>query len=200
MSTPSQPSEQKGFVPAPNDVETLRGRIRALRRRLAAANREKEQLKACLGRDHLTGVPDRSRACSWLQEIVQQSESTACLLIDVDDFRSVNIELGHSGADVALADVARALERSLPDGARLARYGGDEFVVLVPAAAPEQARNIAEEFRTRFLEQPRPRGITVSIGLALWREGDSAVALIDRSDRALLRAKLGGKNRIELEH
>ncbi len=121
------------------------------------------------------------------------------LLVDLDDFKQVNDTLGHAAGDRVLrgfADRVRATVRQLD---ALVRRGGDEFALVMPGAAIEQARAVAERLRRSLAEEPFDVGgqtvrQTVSIGVATWDRRESADALEARADRALYAAKSRGRN------
>jgi diguanylate cyclase (GGDEF)-like protein len=183
----------------PGVFEELREQVRQLRRELAGAKRALRSLRARIGRDPLTGVPDRGQADAWLQAALSSHEPIACLLVDLDGFKDVNAALGHTGGDIVLREAAALLERALPRGARLARYGGDEFLVLAPSGSEVTAVAAAEAFRSAFEVQRPPSGMTLSIGATVVRSGDSTENVIQRADQALSRAKAAGKDRVEVE-
>jgi diguanylate cyclase len=128
----------------------------------------------------------------------------AIVMIDIDGFKKVNDSYGHPLGDVVIAAVGRSINECVGGAGIAARYGGDEFVVLLPGQSPEQARQMAESIRVR-VEQGKIRrrqkddaigGVTVSAGMATWGPGDDFIALIDRVDRALYASKRAGRNRV----
>jgi diguanylate cyclase (GGDEF)-like protein len=123
----------------------------------------------------------------------------ACLLLDLDDFKLVNDRHGHAAGDAVLRAVAHALMGEFRAFDRVARYGGDEFVAILPEADLESAAAAAGRALARL------RGVTVSgasdgvaasIGVAQWLEPMSADELLARCDEALLRGKREGKGRV----
>jgi diguanylate cyclase (GGDEF)-like protein len=121
-------------------------------------------------------------------------------LIDVDSFKSVNDRYGHPTGDAVIRGVADILRRSVRVFDVCARYGGDEFGVVMPGSRLDSAAAIAERIRVRIAERqpplPQDPTITVSIGVAEFLPGDGAPDVIARADRALYEAKRAGKNRI----
>ena len=118
-----------------------------------------------------------------------RGRTLACLLIDLDDFKAVNDEHGHQAGDEQLRGVAAALRAELRDHDVIGRYGGDEFVVLLPDADAAGGRVVADRIAAAA---PMP----CSIGVAQWGEPLSADELLHRADRALLLAKRTGKQRV----
>ena len=128
-----------------------------------------------------------------MREEISRSRRTgaplACLLLDLDDFKTVNDDHGHQAGDEQLRVVADALRGELRDHDIVARYGGDEFVVLLPGADGAGGRAVADRVAAAV-------PVACSIGVAHWSEPLTADELLDRADRALLLAKRTGKSRV----
>ncbi|WXL24361.1 GGDEF domain-containing protein [Ectopseudomonas mendocina] len=154
--------------------------------------------------DALTGIYNRR----WLEHIFQREstrsafdQSPLCLLmLDVDHFKSYNDQHGHLAGDYALSLVAETLANQLRPGDTLVRYGGEEFVILMPASLNE-ARHIGERMRIAIeqIEQFHSPvgalpGVTISIGIAQMQYRDTLLTLIARADKALYKAKQFGRN------
>ncbi|MFI5010180.1 MAG: GGDEF domain-containing protein [Solirubrobacterales bacterium] len=123
----------------------------------------------------------------------------SCLLIDLDDFKQVNDRHGHSAGDALLRGVAHALMGEFRAFDRVARYGGDEFVVILADADMERATIAGERARERMLGVPSfdaVPGVRASIGVAQWRAPMSTDELLDACDAALLHGKRNGKGRV----
>lgn len=170
---------------------------------LARAN---EELQGLAHRDALTGLHNRR----WLQarledELARQRRSCqplALLLLDVDHFKHVNDTLGHAEGDNVLKGVARCLQAGSRATDAAARFGGEEFVVLLPDTPLEGALAVAEKLRAAVAQAPgMPLPVTISIGVAMALPGDgrAAAALLERADRALYAAKAAGRNRVVSE-
>ncbi|NQD92296.1 GGDEF domain-containing protein [Pseudomonas sp. CrR25] len=155
--------------------------------------------------DTLTGSFNRR----WLEHVFER-ESTRCafngqplcmLMLDVDHFKAYNDQHGHLAGDYALCLVAHTLRDQLRPKDSLSRFGGEEFVILLPEIDEIEARNIGERLR-QSLQQIASfyspvgvlPGVTVSIGLSLMRPKDNLQSLIARADNALYRAKQQGRN------
>ena len=157
--------------------------------------------------DSLTGSFNRR----WLEHIYQR-ESTRCsydnrpmsmLMLDVDHFKAYNDQHGHLAGDYALCLVSNTLRKLLRTKDSLVRFGGEEFVILLPEMTSDEAKEIGERLRwnleiLREFQAPIGTlpGVTVSIGLAQMQAGDSLEALIGRADSALYSAKQTGRNRV----
>ena len=171
------------------------------------------QLEKTAQTDDLTGLVNRSSFNNHLQALFKQSKSSGadltCLMIDIDNFNFVNDSVGHVVGDDVLNFVGTLLRACIRPGDIAARYGGDEFVLLLPMCSHKQARKIAERIRTLFkrevdkftpaalLEQPH-LALGLSIGLAgLKRDNPkSDQQLIEFADQALYRAKNTGRNTV----
>ena len=162
------------------------------------------QLRRSAELDALTGTFNRRSIDQWLARAFldadRRQQALSLLFIDIDHFKSINDRLGHAGGDHCLREVAAALRGALEEGDVLGRYGGEEFVALLPGRAGADAREMGERLRAaveRCEVQYEGRGerITVSIGVATRLERESTpAAAIERADKALYAAKRGGRN------
>jgi diguanylate cyclase (GGDEF)-like protein len=124
----------------------------------------------------------------------------AVLLFDLDHFKQINDAHGHLAGDAALRHFARLIGPTLRRSDIFGRYGGEEFVAVMPGAGAEEARAAAERFRKVVMDHPPGVDggtipLTVSIGVS-WGEGERLDALVSRADDALYRAKGDGRNRV----
>jgi diguanylate cyclase len=134
-------------------------------------------------------------------------EPLVLLMVDIDLFKRFNDTHGHQVGDQVLRLVARTLTDCVRGGDLPARYGGEEFAVILPRTTLVNSRPIGERIRTTLAARKIVRrntgealgGITVSLGAALYRVGESADTLIQRADSALYSAKKQGRNRLVLE-
>jgi diguanylate cyclase (GGDEF)-like protein len=160
--------------------------------------------------DELTGLANHGRFQELLSAEIEQvrryEQSVGLIMLDIDDFKSVNDTYGHQQGDVVLKQVARVLRESSRDADSPARYGGEEMALILPHTDLHGAYAIAERVRTAIegLRIPRLDGdgvlrITASLGVAASVEGDKD-ALISDADGALYAAKRGGKNRTTTAH
>jgi len=176
----------------------------AMARRVEEAQ---ETLWRAAVRDSLTGLLNHREFYRRLEEEVaradREGQEVAVLMIDLDDFKSVNDTWGHLRGDGVLREVARALESCVREQDVLARYAGDEFAVVLTATGERAARAVAERIRRRAAaigagsDLPAGVAVTVSIGLATRGPGVEPIAdLMERADQALYRAKAGGRDRV----
>jgi diguanylate cyclase (GGDEF)-like protein len=156
--------------------------------------------------DELTGIynmrgfyliTDRAFA-----QAVRYLRPVSVLMIDSDNLKAVNDEHGHDAGNELLRLIATGIKAQLRTTDVLARYGGDEFVVLLPDAGPAGTRDVAERIRDSIARRPlelrdRSVPITVSIGLASYPDdGHGMETIMRRADEAMYRAKAGGRNRV----
>ena len=155
--------------------------------------------------DELTGLGNHRRCQEQLStemELVRRyPHPVGLIMLDIDDFKSVNDAYGHQQGDVALKHVARVLRESSREPDAPARYGGEEMALSLPHTGVEAAHTIAERVRSSIgeLRVPRLDGdgvlrVTASLGVASSMDGDKE-ALIGNADAALHEAKRNGKNR-----
>jgi diguanylate cyclase (GGDEF)-like protein len=121
------------------------------------------------------------------------------LMMDLDHFKRINDTYGHLAGDKVIMDFSSRVESMLRRVDRLGRYGGEEFVVLLPETTSGMAAIVAERIRQAAANATEVTPYTVSIGLAASNKADRSVhEILERADAALYRAKEGGRNRIEL--
>lgn len=155
--------------------------------------------------DELTGLLNRRRFTEVgereLRLAQRQRTELALVLLDVDNFKHINDRHGHSGGDAVLQAMGRVLPASLRSTDVAARWGGEEFVLLLPGASGESALQVTERVRQAVAQQAIVSGgqvlrWTVSVGVADASEGEAFDALVRRADLAMYRAKSEGKNRV----
>lgn len=162
-------------------------------------------------RDSLTGLANRREfelaLAGEVDRVARAGESALVLMIDIDHFKAVNDTHGHPAGDQVLKAVAQALNECIRPMDTLARFGGEEFAMILPNCPPSFGLTVAERMRTQVQERAvalasgRQVGVTVSIGGAFapqWVRS-SAPLWIERADQQLYRAKAEGRNRACLE-
>lgn len=148
--------------------------------------------------DPLTGLLNRG---ALFEAVADDPRLMVLIIVDVDRFKQVNDTHGHLVGDQVLQAVATMMRTMLSGFGRVGRLGGEEFAVLSPGGEPDRLRDGLEAFRRRLaqtpiLAGPAPVFVTISAGIACRRPGQSFEALYAEADRALYRAKAGGRNRI----
>ncbi|HEU5283751.1 MAG TPA: GGDEF domain-containing protein [Burkholderiales bacterium] len=192
---------------ARNLLRVLAGRLRNDNTHLQRSLHLQREYEQAAKTDLLTGMYNRR----WMEETFprqiarsrRSSQPLALLMADIDHFKRLNDRHGHTTGDQVLKAVAQKLSETLRPTDLNVRYGGEEFVALLPGAGADSATAAAERLR-RAIEQadysaidPAARlKVTVSIGVAVLRNGDALEHLIERADAALYRAKAAGRNRV----
>lgn len=155
--------------------------------------------------DPLTGVLNRRAFGEHLKQelsrLQRRSGSCALAMLDIDHFKFINDKFGHQKGDHALQAFANVCVEESREGDVFSRFGGEEFVLLMPDTDTQGARRILERIRLAvssvgLADKEGSATLTVSTGLTTWQKGDSMDALLQRADRALYQAKAAGRNRI----
>ncbi|MBK7949348.1 MAG: GGDEF domain-containing protein [Deltaproteobacteria bacterium] len=185
--------------------------IQAMASRLEALREELDSVRAQAAIDAVTGLYNRASFDEQIEREVDLATlfgKRGCLImVDIDHFKWVNDNHGHPTGDLVLRETASTLTRCFKrKDDFLARYGGEEFAVVLRDLNIATAKTVAERAMgtIRLLEigregLPEPIRITVSMGIARLRPGETAAAWIERADRALYQAKNGGRDRIEVD-
>jgi len=167
--------------------------------------RQLEEISHIASHDRLTTVYSRHMFEEMLQKELSRakrySRPLALIMVDVDFFKEVNDRYGHQSGDIVLREIALALQEYLRDSDLVSRWGGEEFVIILPNTTCQQATLIAEELR-RAIEERRFNGdirLTCSFGVTAYREEDTVDTLFARIDRALYRAKEFERNNVQCE-
>ncbi len=197
------------------EAEELELRLHSLTLRKAQRDQMNQTVRNGLNAavtDPLTGLYNRRYAEMHLSQIGQQARQTGkdytLMLIDIDHFKSVNDTFGHPAGDEVLKNLANRLRRNLRPVDLLARVGGEEFLVIMPATSDELARLAADRLRRLVNDEPFWIGkdkdrlpVTISVGVAVDRAASpepKATELISRADKALYRAKASGRNMVSV--
>lgn len=151
-------------------------------------------------RDALTRIANRYRLEKVLLEECNRAERfrlpLALVAMDIDDFKPINDRHGHAVGDKTLMQVVESIEACVRSNDLLARWGGDEFMVVLPKSTLETAKELAERIRRKVKQTPTVEDFTVtlSLGVVERRMGESPAALMARADQALYRSKAAGKD------
>ena len=161
-------------------------------RLVVSAQADLDTMRDLAHTDPLTGLPNRRS----MYQTLDTSESLAVALIDLDDFKKVNDTMGHPAGDRVLVDLARVLRESLPRGAVVGRWGGEEFLVVMPGTSTDTALSWAEHARRTVERASASTNTTLSVGVTSRRAGESHAEMLKRADELMYHAKRTGKNRV----
>ena len=198
------------YLSRPIDKNELLARVRTQirKRRYAERLRDNVQMSIELAiTDALTGLYNRRYMETHVGTLVEQASSRGkpltVLVLDIDYFKSVNDNHGHDAGDDVLREFALRIRKSIRGIDLACRYGGEEFVVVMPETDLAVATVVAERLRRRIASEPFPiqQGarsveVTISIGIAGLGAADNAASVLKRADQALYRAKRDGRNRV----
>jgi diguanylate cyclase len=200
-------------------TQVMQASVDALQEQVSSSHAEIERLRSDLERMReqavrcaLTGVLNRRGFDDQLQKMLATLPADGAehcvVLIDIDHFKRVNDTYGHPVGDKVIAGLGEVLRMLPPEpGMSLARYGGEEFAILLPSSSRRRAVRVAEWVRSRVgriglrskQTQEVRLNITVSAGVAAWKPGDEAQALLVAADGALYRAKAAGRDRVVVD-
>lgn len=171
------------------------------------AERRVRELESMAFLDSLTALPNRRYTELKLKQAVEEWEQFGrvfgLLMLDIDHFKQINDAYGHDAGDAVLKTVSGTLAKSLRKTDIAGRWGGEEFLALLPEVSVEQLRYLAERCRvlvanSRAIVENRPLSVTISIGATLIEKGDSPESAIKRADRLMYLSKSSGRNQTAL--
>ncbi len=157
--------------------------------------------------DHLTKVFNRRALTSHLDMVCAKeniSDQLHLLILDIDDFKMINDKYGHVAGDKILIFIANILRKTLRDGDKIFRYGGEEFILVLNRISMDQCKTIAERLlelvrSNRLIYKGENINVTISIGCTELKTHDNPDSIVSRADKALYRAKHNGKDQMQTE-
>ena len=165
--------------------------------------KQKKELEKISITDNLTGLYNRHK----LNEILEKEFHRArrikypfgIIILDIDLFKDINDTYGHNVGDSVLKEISSLLNQNIRKSDTLGRWGGEEFLIIVPEGNKHKEQLLAKKLREKIEEYPftTVKNITASFGVAKYEEGDNIDTLIKRADDALYKAKEKGRNRVE---
>ena len=193
---------------ASDSTSDLRDSLANTGEEIADLRAELERVKAEALTDPLTQLANRKafdeKLVQSMDEGSREGHPVSLLLVDIDNFKSFNDSFGHLVGDKVIKFIGQTLRDQIKGRDVAARFGGEEFAIILPRTSPEGAAKLADDIRHTVdrsrLMRPGShepiREITVSIGVAARRQGEHPLDLVDRADQALYRAKRSGRNRV----
>ena len=201
----------ESLVVATRDISstnhTLEARLKETRGEIETLRETLEAVRVESLTDSLTGISNRKHFEEMLVKAIDhagsQKRPLALIIIDIDHFKRFNDTYGHLTGDQVLRLVGVTMRERVKSKATLARFGGEEFGVILPETTLDAARATAEKIRENVMSRElvkRSTGeslgkVTVSLGVAAFRDGDNAVSLLERADQCMFVAKRAGRNR-----
>ena len=196
------------YLTKPFDPHELRARLR-VGERMLEIQRElitaREELRLQATQDSLTGMLNRRLVLDILERELTRGQRLelplAVLMIDIDHFKAVNDTYGHQAGDAVLKEVAARVSTTVRPYDSVGRYGGEEFLVILPGCDEPRAQIVAERLccvvsREVVHTSAAEISVTLSLGLALSAQGETSERLVHAADRALYEAKRNGRNRV----
>jgi diguanylate cyclase (GGDEF)-like protein len=174
---------------------------------IAQLSEQIKELEEDSNLDGLTKVFNRRALDRYLENVTKKGtlqHDLYLLILDIDDFKNINDTYGHIVGDKILIFISNLLRKTLRDGDKVFRYGGEEFVVILNRITKEKCEEIAKRIlhtvRTNTLfYKGKSVKVTMSIGVTKYLSGDTSETLIERADKALYRSKERGKNQLNME-
>jgi len=204
---PSEPD--RAIIAVVSDISDRKRAEREREKLISDLNKAKDALHVQATHDSLTGLWNRSAIFDRLESELARSKREGTPLgvsmADIDHFKRINDQYGHLTWDAVLREVAQRLSSGIRPYDSVGRYGGEEFIIVVPGGGTEKTRQLAERLRLSFIDNPirtdeGALSVTVSMGVAAVDGGEEwgLDSLIGAADEALYRAKEGGRNRVEI--
>jgi two-component system cell cycle response regulator len=198
------------YVMRPIDKNEMLARVRTLVRKARYTERLRDNMQLSIEMaitDALTGLHNRRYMETHLGTLMEQAAARGkpltVLVLDIDYFKKINDTYGHDAGDDVLREFAHRLKKSIRGIDLACRYGGEEFVVVMPDTDMAVATMVAERLRRRIASEPFPIHhnakvveVTISAGIAASRDADAAADVLKRADQALYQAKRDGRNRV----
>jgi len=200
VSTQTRRAAEAGDV-----IDRMTHRLRDLEQQAMHLREDLEVQHARVLMDPLTGILNRAGYTEMVTKHFARWKryggALSLAVIDLDLFKAINDHYGHAAGDKVLATVAAKLKEVIRESDVLCRYGGEEFVLLLPETAVADARTMLEKLRLHIAECPfrhkdTPVRVTMSCGVAQFQAADTMDSVFERADRAMYAAKQGGRNRV----
>ncbi len=198
------------YLTKPFDPRELQARLQVGRRILELQReliRAREEIRFHANHDGLTGVWNRTTILNLLgrelQRGVRSGKTTGVLMMDLDHFKKVNDEYGHLNGDAVLKEISRRIHLAVRSYDFVGRYGGEEFLVVLPHCSQDDLRTVAERIRCAVGDSPicsdtMRMAVTISIGGIATSSAILDLELLSAADSALYAAKRNGRNRVEI--
>jgi diguanylate cyclase (GGDEF)-like protein len=201
-------ADAKQLMKLSGQIKELKSQLKSMRTQISRAHRRAEQMEQVSLLDAVTGIANRRGYQKYIHEKWAEYKLTqvafSMLIVDIDNFKSINDVFGHWAGDKCLALLAKRLKVNLRGTDFLARCGGDEFIMVLPETEAEGAETVAEKMcehvrQTRFLFRGERIPLTISIGVSTVKNTDQSInATFERADRGLYKTKENGRDRVSV--
>ncbi len=190
-----------------SNSQSIKSELNEYKKSTQSLSSKLEQTEAKALVDSLTNVLNRSaynmKITQMIREFSQSKEFFCLLVLDIDHFKKFNDTYGHKAGDRVLRSVAASVQDSLRASDLVFRYGGEEFVVILNGIQEDIAFKLAEKIRQGvekeyYVDKDNKLQVTISLGIACVKEGESEVELFERADKAMYVAKRKGRNQVEI--
>jgi len=199
-------AKKQVYIPLLNKIEKLKIQVKKqeaqlpehIRQKFQIMEHNKAKLMDMAYTDKMTGVSNKDKLTSIVRDLINDSkiQKFSILMFDIDNFKTINDNMGHLVGDESLIALAKFGEDSIRKNDYIGRYGGDEFIIILPNLDAYEAKMIAERFRMKISQQTKPK-FTISIGVASFPDdGNTFKELIAAADKGLYLSKERGKNRV----
>ncbi len=187
--------------------QSIKSELNAYKKTTQSLSSKLEETEAKALVDSLTNVLNRSaynmKIAQMMREFSSSNNFFCLLVIDIDNFKKFNDTYGHKAGDRVLRSVAASVQDSLRASDLVFRYGGEEFVVILNGIQEDNAFKLADKIRKGvekeyFVDKDKKLKVTISLGVACVREGESEIELFERADKAMYVAKRKGRNKVEI--
>lgn len=191
-----------------NDIQShMLDEVKKANQIITQLSTQVENLERDSNLDSLTKVFNRRALSTYLTSVSAQKDlkhELHLLILDVDDFKKINDTYGHIAGDKILIFIANILKRTLRDGDKIFRYGGEEFVIILNRIDAEHCKKITNRIinivnDNKLIYKGENLSVTVSVGATKYVNSDSPDTLIGRADKGLYKAKISGKNKLVVE-
>ena len=175
-----------------------------MRKEISKRKQAEEALKAYANKDSLTKIYNRGKIDALLKKEINKykalNETFSIVFFDIDDFKLINDDFGHSKGDEVLIDITTLVSKNIRDTDIIGRWGGEEFIIILPNTTSNKAFSLANNLREliskNYFEINRP--LTISIGISQYSKDDTKEDLIERADKAMYYIKEQGKNAVKI--
>ncbi|MBU1215906.1 GGDEF domain-containing protein [bacterium] len=191
-----------------NDIQThMSDEVKKANNRIMQLVEQVKTLEETSNLDSLTKVYNRRALTTYLEEVCSRENvnyELHLLMMDIDDFKVINDTYGHVAGDKILIFLANILKKTLRDGDKIFRYGGEEFIIILNRIDTLHCKNITNRLlelvrKNKLIYKGQNIQITLSIGASKYKESDTPDTLLARADKALYKAKHSGKNQMYSE-